>query len=76
MQELIWNAAEIRFLPLRRYGDQIFGDIQIDKYDKTEGDMARELAKNELAEVVEEVIPSSESIKFNKKKIYVFWLRN
>lgn len=59
MQDLIWNAAEICFLPLRRYGDdQIFGDIKLYKYDKDEGDMAKELAKNGRAEVVEETIPT------------------
>lgn len=63
MQDLIWNAAEIRFLPLRRNGDsgQVFGDIKFDKYDKDEGDMAKELAKNGRAEVVEEIIPTGMS---------------
>lgn len=62
MQDLIWNAAEIRFLPLRWYrGDQIFGDIKLDKYDKDEGDMAKELAKNGRAEVSDEIIPTGKS---------------
>lgn len=56
---MIWNAAEIRFLPLRRYRDgQIFGDIKLDKYNKDKVDMAKELAKNGRAEVIEEIIPT------------------
>lgn len=62
MQDLIWNAAEIRFLPLRRYDDdQVFGDIKFDKYDKDEGDVAKELAQNGRAEVIEEIVPAGKS---------------
>lgn len=59
MQDLIWNSAEIRFLPLRQYDDdQIFGDIKFNKYDKEEGDMAKELAQNGRAEIIERIIPA------------------
>lgn len=64
--ELINNSSQILFTPLKLFGEQVFGDIELIIGQNSEHDLAKELEKNDRATIVADEIPKGKSTSSKK----------